>query len=548
MLDLANIEQKNLRAFYERRHPHYADLEAHWRFVDATYKGGRKWFSKNIFRYMKEGEKEFADRLDRAYRFNHTREVVELVQKYLFKGSVKRNLDEAPEPLKEFWTRTSLSGMPIEQFMRLVSTTNSIFGRVAVVVDNNYKVSGLTTEENRPLSEEEAKTLDTRVYAYVVQAPDILDYAWDEDGDGELLWVKLRETYRDDSDPLHSSGLVMERIRLWTRSHWYVFEEIEVDDAQSTDGKVVLAANGSASLKRKREVRVTDQGEHGLGFVPVRFADHIAAENPYSAPGLIDDIAYLDRAVANYLSNLDAIIQDQTFSQLAIPAQALQPGEDQYTKILEMGTKRIFVYDAGSGATARPGYISPDPKQAGVIIMVINKIINEIYHTIGLAGERTKEDNAVGIDNSSGVAKAYDFERVNSLLFGKGKSCETLENWMARTVMAWHQKDLDENLVSYPATYDIARLADELANAEALKKIEAPAELRRQQMRQVVEKIFPQLKEDIREKILADIESWLEAAPPPESDDNSNPDGNGPDDDDSAVEPPRQGQVTADTD
>jgi hypothetical protein len=38
---------------------------------------------------------------------------------------------------------------------------------------------------------------------------------------------------------------------------------------------------------------------------------------------LIADIAYLDRAAANYLSNLDAIIQDQTFSQLVIPAEAL---------------------------------------------------------------------------------------------------------------------------------------------------------------------------------------------------------------------------------
>ena len=49
------------------------------------------------------------------------------------------------------------------------------------------------------------------------------------------------------------------------------------------------------------------------------------SESPYFSPSLIDDIAYLDRAVANYLSNLDAIIQDQTFSQLAIPVQSLLP-------------------------------------------------------------------------------------------------------------------------------------------------------------------------------------------------------------------------------
>src|SRR5262249_7745025 len=153
---------------------------------------------------------------------------------------------------------------------------------------------------------------------------------------------------------------------------------------------------------------------HELGEVPAIPLPHTVGEHLYSAPALINDIAYLDRAIANYLSNLDAIIQDQTFSQLAMPAQAMLPGEDAYEKLLEMGTKRMFVFDGEGGAV--PMFLSPDPKQAGVILAVIDKIINEIYHTIGMSGERTKQDNAVGTDNSSGVAKAYDFERMNSLL------------------------------------------------------------------------------------------------------------------------------------
>lgn len=522
--DASNVKEDLTRSFFDRRHPMYAELVEHWAFLDASYKGGRGWFERHLFKYFKEGETEFSQRKERAYRFNHTREVVELVQKYLFKAPVSRNRDDAPEQVTKFWDKAMINGFDISQLMRQVSVKSSIGGRIALVVDNTLDEK--LDEGGEPVSQSMAEVEGARVYAYAVPAQDVLDYAWDEDGDGELLWIKLREWVRDDADPLESTGFVEARVRLWTRNDWTLYREAEE--------KVSKGKNGT------RKVEEVKKGHHGLGVVPVRLVDHTVSSDPYHCPGLIDDIAYLDRAIANYLSNLDAIIQDQTFSQLAIPAQGIQRGDDTYNKVLEMGTKRIFVYDGGQGSTALPHYLSPDPKQAGVILTVINKIINEIYHTIGLAGERTKEDNAVGIDNSSGVAKAYDFERVNSLLLAKAQSCESAENWMICMVMAWHgEKCFEEKLVTYPTTFDVMRLVDDLVTAEALQTIEAPDELRRQQMRGMVDKIFPQLKADIRSRIMADIDAWKptqKPAPMPK------PSGGKP-----AAASSRQGSVTKDT-
>ncbi|SCW95629.1 hypothetical protein [Ancylobacter rudongensis] len=532
---MSGPDQDVLRAFYERRHPAYADLVHHWYFLEAAYRGGRAWFETNIFRYYKEGSKEFKARLDRAYRFNHTREVVELVQKYLFKASASRNSD-APQVIVDFWKKATLSGLPIDQLMRSASVANSIGGRVAIVVDNNFvnqvEVAGEGGQvRRRALSIAEAKQQKFSIYAYLVATKDILDYAWDEDGSGGLLWIKLRETVRDDADPIHSSGDLIDRVRLWTRTDVTLFEERDTGQTKIVNGRSVPV----------KTINVLEHRQHDLGMVPVVLADHTIGEDPYRVPGLIDDIAYLDRAVANYLSNLDAIIQDQTFSQLAIPAQSLLPGEDAYKKMLEMGTKRVFVFDASAGS-ARPEYLSPDPKQAGVILTVINKIINEIYHTIGLAGERTKEDNAVGIDNSSGVAKAYDFERVNSLLLSKAQSCESVENKLINIVLAWAgEAPPKDKLVSYPTTFDVMRLVDDLVTAEALAKLAAPVEVRREQMRGLVDKLFPQLKADLRSKLAADIETWLDdadiALTPPTNFGSSKP----------AASPNRQGEVTADT-
>lgn len=483
------VEQDALTNFYMRKHPLYEGMLAHWQFCEQTYEGGRDWFQEHIFRYLKEGDKEFADRKTRAYRFNHTKEAVDLVQKYLFKAAVKRNVEDSSESLKSFWAKSTRAGQNINELMRLVSTKNSLVGRVALVIDNSLKADA--DGADRPLSIKEAEEQTGSIYAYVVMPKDILDYAW-SDTDGELLWIKLREYVRDDKDPHAGDGMIRERVRLWTRTGWELYELISEKDDQ------------------KPSARLIDSGSYDIGRVPVRLCDHAISADPFKAPGLVDDIAYLDRAIANYLSNLDAIIQDQTFSQLAIPAQAL-PGDNKQAAnhIVEMGTKRVFTYDGSGGTGAKPEFISPDPKQANVILNVINKIINEIYSTIGLAGERTKQDNAVGIDNSSGVAKAYDFERVNSLLLSKASRLEAVENWIVEMVLVWAgEKQPAEALVTYPISFDVASLGDELVTAEALQKVQAPIEVRREQMRAIVEKLLPQVTDAAWKKLMAAVDGW----------------------------------------
>lgn len=495
-----NTQDDKLNSFYSRVHPGYNELINHWRFCKACYVGGRSWFDENLFSYAKEGEKKFEERKKRAYRFNHTREAVDLLKKYLFKAQAKRDEDGAPDQIKRFWKRASKSGQGVDHLMQLISTMDSTNGFTAVVVDRPRAPEAAVSSGALSISVKEAEEMRRDCYAYPVSAVDILDFAFDDD-DGELLWIKLREFVRDDKDPINSSGEMEERVRLWTRSDWTVFSLDITKDALGN--------------KISEKVNIKDSGVHGLGFVPVFLSYHATPTDPYRPSSLIDDIAYLDRSVANYASNLDAIIQDQTFSQLAIPASALPGDRSSAQKVMvEMGTRSIFTYDAGAGSTAKPEFIAPDPKQAGVILDVINKLISEIYHTIGLAGERTKQDNAVGIDNSSGVAKAYDFERVNSLLVTKARAHERLENWLVKTVLAWDgESEPDEALVTYPESFDIASLGDEIATAEALMKVNAPIELRREHMKAVLAKLLPQIPSEKYDDLLDAIDAWEATAP-----------------------------------
>lgn len=465
-------EDTGLQALIKRRHPEYEESLAHWNFMELCYDGGRKWFDGNIFRYHKEGEVEFKDRIARAYRFNHSKEIVDLVGKYIFKSKIFRNTDNAPKEVTDFWSKTNKSGtISIQRFIRQLERMSSVFGRVWVVVDNT--------------------SIDSREYGYIVKPQNVLDLSYDDEGN--LNWILILETYRDDDDPLESTGEISERFRLWTKNEWFLFK------AESVPGSSV-------------DVRVSqiDTGAHNLGIVPVFAADHNDNDSLYSSPALIGDIAYLDRACANYLSNLDAIIQDQTFSQLAMPAQGLMPGEDAHNKMIEAGTKRIFTFDGEGGN--HPFYLSPDVKQAELIITAISKIINEIYHTVGMAGERTKQDNSIGIDNSSGVAKAYDFERVNALLATKAVSLKQAEVKIVILVLLWngiadqYTEEEISSWITYPETFDVRGISDEFSIASNLALIEAPLEMRKEQLRTLVDKLYPRLKEDLKNKMLKEID------------------------------------------
>lgn len=488
---LTSLDEKEVKELIERRHPEYTGRLAHWNFCEATYVGGREWFAGNIHKYVKEGDTEFQERIARAYRFPHTREVVDLINKYIFKAPIKRDDTKASPEVKAFWKSATINRRSIDDLMRLASERSSYLGRPWLFVDTNQVSADATI-----LSVKES---GARLYAYIVKPQHILDLSAGEDG--EPNWVKVLETSRDD-ETLVSSGAVKTRFRIWTREHWALYEEV--------------AKKGSGGSPDDIVYELIGLGEHGLGRVPGFPLDHIISDNPYWAMSLVDDIAYLDKAVANYLSNIDAIIQDQTFSQLVMPAQSLMPGDDDMKRLTDLGTKRIFTYDASAGAGAKPEYISPDPKQAQLILAVINKIINEIYHSVGMAGERTKQDNAMGIDNSSGVAKAFDFERLNAVLTSKAHALQIAENRLCELVDAWHGKKAEPNayeLVHYPDSFDTRGLAEELNISAQLNLIQAPDELRREQMKALAEKLLPHLPIEVAKRIRTEIETKWPPAP-----------------------------------
>jgi hypothetical protein len=112
------------------------------------------------------------------------------------------------------------------------------------------------------VTQAQAKTADARTYCYTVPPQDVLDLSFNLD-DGELNWIKIREYHRDDTDPFAYSGLIHQKIRLWTRNEWFLY---------SLD-------NVTYGVSSKFELE--ESGTHDLGIVPVTHLDHHETENPY---------------------------------------------------------------------------------------------------------------------------------------------------------------------------------------------------------------------------------------------------------------------------
>lgn len=482
-LGSSSDDGSDLTKLVGRRHPQYISHSDQWKFFGDTYEGGRSWYNTNIFKYYREGEQEYKERVERSYRFNHTKEVVDLLNKYLFKQNIVRS-EDAPESVRMFWRHATRGGSSIDELAKKISKHCSIYGRVGVVIDRQRSSADVLT-----IADEKKSNL--RTYAYLVNPIDMLDYSFDDEG--KLNWILIRETYRNDANPLAEDSVEEKtRYRLWTRQEW------------------ILISETKAKKGGKKGYEITDTGFHNLGEVPVILADNLLTDEMYGAPSLINDIAYLDRACANYLSNIDTIIQDQTFSQLVMPAQNVMSGSEEYDQLVEMGTKRVFLYDA-AGSNHSPEYIFPDPSQARLILDVVARIIKEIYNSVGLSSERTNKDNAVSMDNSSGVAKAYDFERVNALLSAKADSLESVENKIARLVAKWNGDTIsedDDRLVGYPDNFDTRGLYDEFDIAARLMLIEAPDSMRQNQLLSVVDKLFPMIKKSIRAEMEKEIKKW----------------------------------------
>lgn len=459
------MENNTIVTMIRRRLPRYAERKLDWDFYWKSYQGGREYIEENLFQYYKEGNIEFRRRKERAYRENHCKRVIDLINSYLFAAPASRETSNAL--VGEFFNNIDGRGHDVNHFMKRVALFTSIFGRAYIVVDR----PAIPAERRTGTA---ADNLSAPPYCWILTPQDMLDVAFTEEG--KIKWALLRENIRDDDDPMTCTGEVKSQYRLWTPEEWVLYDDANNEIARET---------------------------HGLGLVPIIPVDNEEGDE-YDGQSLIGDIAFVDRAIFNNWSRLDTIINDQTFSQLIFPIEGLAFDElatsaELREKYMVLATNRILFYSAA--AAVKPEFISPDASQADFILRTIERQIRQLYASMGMQAETATETTT-----QSGVAKAYDFDKLNKTLASKADNLEAAESALIEVFSAWQGVEVDV-AIDYPDEFDVKSLADEIDMAGELALLDVSRRFKAEVDKGIVLKALPKAKQAVIKEIFNEIDA-----------------------------------------
>jgi len=447
------------------RHPRYSFWEPKWTFFLGSYLGGEEFVSANLFKYFKEGDEEYAARQKRAYRENHSKRVVDLINSYLFKEPPTRKTENAK--IQEFIDNFDGKGRSATRCMKIASQWASAAGRIYLVVDKKPIPDDQKTDT-------QADNLKGTPYVYPVFPQDVLDIAFTEEGN--VKWAIIREKYRDDDDPRTADSIIRERYRLWEVGKWTLYSDEGVE---------------------------TQTGETGLDCVPIVIVDN-EEHDVYGGQSLISDIAYLDRAIFNNWSRLDTIVNDQTFSQLIFPVEGLNADvlsdPDLREQFLTLATNRVILYSAAAQAT--PQFISPDASQAQFILSMIAKQTEQLYASLGLQAETATIVKAA----ESGVSKAYDFDKLNKLLASKASNLDQAEEQIFDIARQWFGGGGGDVEIEYPTEFDVKGLVDEIDIAERMALLDISRTLMAEINKNIAAKALPKADQETIDAVNEEIE------------------------------------------
>ena len=463
------MAKKKKQGMQDRTHPLYRQYIKEWLFYEESAQGGKEYYSNedNLYSHRLEDQAgDYQDRLDRVYYLNYCSLVCAIYADYIFKEIVRR----PPDPKLDGWRiNTDGRGTDVDTFMNHVSYLSSVYGQVHVVVDSPY-----AKDINVPLHVYKADKERFNPYSVIVTPQDLRD--WSVDEFGNYNWVLIRSRGYLDMNP-HGERVDDTTYRLITRDKWEVY---------------------NAKGKKIR------QGENTLGEVYMTTCYNSDTNLDIIGESLIKDISRINRVVYNWCSNIDEMIERQTFSQLVMPEDPqaqLEESDEGGDPLRVIGTSQIFTFPSTAGHP--PAFISPDRQQIDAIWKMIQQHIDKIYE---LAGLGTVGSQSKFLSQRSGISQAYQFLSINSSLARKAKKLEKTENDIEKLVLKWQNQKEQAEPVEYPTQFDILSLEETMESTFGIVTQNFSETLNIELLQTLAKKAAPVLPTEKLQEIYDEIE------------------------------------------
>ena len=443
-------------------HKQYKKNIYRWKYYYDSYFGGQDYQNGQYLRkYLQEeddGYNEYGKRLVNTPLDNHCRSVIDTYTSFIWRETPQREFGSlANNPALELFLKDAdLEGRSFYAVMREATTLANVYGHVLLMLDK-------PASEAATLAEELA--LGIRPYLVVITPDNIVDWEWERQSNGRytVSYLKIKE-YEDDEKAIY---------RVWENDRVSVYEVEE----------------------NQEEYQLIEQYENTMGHIPATFLYGQRSHERGIGISQIADIADVQKAIYNELSELEQVIRISNH-----PTLVMTEGVDA-----SAGAGAVIVIeDTDTDPSLKPYLLQPSSQSIGSILQSIETKIGMIDRMANLSSMRSTSRAT-----ASGVSLKIERELLNVKLAQIADNLEICEEQLLSHFGHFYGVEYD-GVIDYPDNFDMSDTYTELdfllkASAAPVSSAQYKTEIAKQIARIVVE------DEEKMDIIIREIENGSQA-------------------------------------
>ena len=366
--------------------------------VDAT---NTKRVNNYLPQHAYESDAQYEIRKLRATYRNFAKPVTGVFLSAIWRKPPKREL---PDSLNKFVENVDLQGSSADEFFKEHDKNAGVKGVRFVLVDSTK-----VPEDVEVKTEADTKAIGIRPYFIYVDALNLIDWGFERNeatGSIELAYIVIRESVDEAPGPFEQHRRLT-RYKVWTRSTWEVWENVE--SATGQNEKTIAP-------------KIMEEGTHELGKVPI-VPIYYNRKKEMVGLSCFAEVDSLMKRIYCRDSELDKSLFDAAVPLLVTVGMTQDDMED----FVRASSSGLNIPEIGGSAS----YVEPSGNAFGSTRQAIlddEKSIKEIVlRTI-------RPDSKVA---ESAESRRLDKQQLDSQLAGFSQNCEDAEKKCWELALKW---------------------------------------------------------------------------------------------------------------
>ena len=400
------------------KHESYEANAIKWQFLSRSFLGGDDYRDgQYLLQYILEDKDEYAKRLSMTPIDNHCKNVISIYSSFLWRLPPTRNFGSLAKDqgLVDFLKDADLDGRGLNQFMSDAQMWSGVYGHVWVIMDKPAVVAQTKADELQQ---------KIRPYVTLITPDNVLDWEYTRSANGryEISMLKVVEDVTGDKS----------LIRVWEA------DKIKSYEVEGEDAKLLSTI------------------VNPLGVVPAVCLYGNRSNVRGIGQSDISDVAYMQRAIYNELSEIEQLIRISNHPSLV----------KSETTTANSGAGSVI--DVAEHEEFKPYLLQPSGGNLDAIRASITDKVEAINRMTHMGAVR-----ATDAQTKSGVALQTEFQLLNAKLAEKADLLELAEVGLWDLFCAWQgipPQTTEQITIDYPDSFD---LRDASSDLEFLQKARA---------------------------------------------------------------------------